>query len=58
LVEVVSGLGANQPLVASGGAFLTDNDLVKVVAAPVIQKPVATKPDLKKSDSKQIVPKK
>jgi len=33
LVEVVSGLNANQPIVATGGAFLSDNDLVKVVSA-------------------------
>ena len=31
LVEVVSGLTANQNIVASGGAFLSDNDMVKVV---------------------------
>ena len=31
LVEVVSGLTANQNIVASGGAFLSDNDTVKVV---------------------------
>ena len=31
LVEVVSGLTANQNVVASGGAFLSDNDMVKVV---------------------------
>jgi len=55
LVEVVSGLSLNQPVVASGGAFLTDNDFVKVVAAPVIQKPETKKPDMKKSDSKKIV---
>ena len=33
LVEVVSGLTANQNIVASGGAFLSDNDMVKVVSA-------------------------
>ena len=33
LVEVVSGLTANQNIVASGGAFLSDNDTVKVVNA-------------------------
>ena len=33
LVEVVSGLTANQNIVASGGAFLSDNDMVKVVNA-------------------------
>lgn len=31
LVEIVSGLQPNQLLVATGGAFLSDNDLVKVV---------------------------
>ena len=33
LVEIVSGLTANQSIVASGGAFLSDNDTVKVVSA-------------------------
>ena len=33
LVEVVSGLTANQNIVASGGAFLSDNDMVKVANA-------------------------
>ena len=33
LVEIVSGLSANQSIVASGGAFLSDNDTVKVVNA-------------------------
>ena len=33
LVEIVSGLTANQSIVASGGAFLSDNDTVKVVNA-------------------------
>ena len=33
LVEVLSGLTANQSIVASGGAFLSDNDMVKVVNA-------------------------
>ena len=32
LVEILSGLTANQSIVASGGSFLSDNDLVKVVA--------------------------
>ncbi len=55
LVEVVSGLAENQPVVASGGAFLSDNDLVKVVAAPV-SKPLETvKPILKKPDAKKSV---
>ena len=33
LVEIVSGLTADQSIVASGGAFLSDNDNVKVVNA-------------------------
>lgn len=33
LVEIVSGLTAEQSVVASGGAFLSDNDTVKVVNA-------------------------
>lgn len=33
LVEVMSGLRQNQSIIASGGAFLSDNDLVKVVNA-------------------------
>ena len=33
LVEIVSGLTADQSIVASGGAFLSDNDTVKVVNA-------------------------
>ena len=33
LVEIVSGLTINQSIVASGGAFLSDNDMVKVVNA-------------------------
>ena len=33
LVEIVSGLQAQQSVVALGGAFLSDNDLVKVVPA-------------------------
>lgn len=32
LVEIISGLQENQAIVASGGAFLSDNDVVKVVA--------------------------
>ncbi len=42
LVEIVSGLNANQSIVASGGSFLSDNDLVKVVVA---------KPDMKSSSA-------
>lgn len=30
LVEIISGIESNQPLVATGGAFLSDNDLVKI----------------------------
>lgn len=30
LVEIISGITANQQLVATGGAFLSDNDLVKI----------------------------
>ncbi len=33
LVEIVSGITASQSIVASGGAFLSDNDTVKVVNA-------------------------
>ena len=33
LVEIVSGLTADKSIVASGGAFLSDNDTVKVVNA-------------------------
>lgn len=32
LVEIISGITSKQMLVASGGAFLSDNDIVKVVA--------------------------
>ncbi|MES2182689.1 MAG: efflux RND transporter periplasmic adaptor subunit, partial [Pseudomonadota bacterium] len=34
LVQIVSGLTLNEMLVAKGGAFLSDNDLVKVVSKP------------------------
>jgi HlyD family secretion protein len=34
LVEIISGLDIDQPLVATGAAFLSDNDLVKVVSSP------------------------
>lgn len=30
LVEIISGIEPNQQLVATGGAFLSDNDLVKI----------------------------
>jgi HlyD family secretion protein len=33
LVEIVSGITSDQSIVASGGAFLSDNDTVKVVSA-------------------------
>jgi multidrug efflux pump subunit AcrA (membrane-fusion protein) len=42
LVEIVGGLSANQNIVASGGSFLSDNDIVKVVTAKyIVAKPVA-----------------
>lgn len=34
LVQIVSGLTLDEMLVAKGGAFLSDNDLVKVVSKP------------------------
>ncbi len=43
LVEIVSGLTANQSIVASGGAFLSDNDTVKVVNATAINSTPAKK---------------
>jgi HlyD family secretion protein len=33
-VEIVSGLAAGAQVVASGGAFLSDGDTVRVVPAP------------------------
>ena len=42
LVEILSGLTANQSIVASGGSFLSDNDLVKVVAPFVASGSVAS----------------
>lgn len=39
LVEIVSGLEPNQPLVATGGAFLSDRDLVKVVLPAAVLAP-------------------
>ncbi|OIR04477.1 nickel and cobalt resistance protein CnrB [mine drainage metagenome] len=39
LVEIVSGLDAKQQLVATGGAFLSDRDLVKVVSSNVVLPP-------------------
>lgn len=47
LVEVVDGLSATQRVVASGGGFLADGDLVRVVASPAAgaaAAPVATSP--------------
>lgn len=38
LVEIISGINLQQPVVASGGAFLSDHDVVKVISAPVIKK--------------------
>ena len=38
LVEIVSGLQAQQSIVALGGAFLSDNDVVKVVSATSTKK--------------------
>ena len=38
LVEIISGLQAQQSVVALGGAFLSDNDVVKVVSAISIKK--------------------
>ena len=43
LVEIVSGLSANQSIVASGGAFLSDNDTVKVVNATATNSTLAKK---------------
>jgi HlyD family secretion protein len=58
MVEVVSGLTPDQAIVASGGAFLSDNDLLKVmemvsakkpeVKAPVSAKPVSKNKKVKK----------
>ena len=38
LVEIISGINLQQSVVASGGAFLSDHDVVKVISAPVIKK--------------------
>lgn len=40
-VEVTSGIDANTKVVAAGGAFLADGDLVRVVDASTAPKPVA-----------------
>ena len=42
LIEILSGLTANQSIVASGGSFLSDNDLVKIVVAPVVIGPATS----------------
>lgn len=39
LVEIISGLEPNQQLVATGGAFLSDRDLVKVVSPAAVLSP-------------------
>jgi hypothetical protein len=38
-IEIQSGVTAQDQLVASGGSFLSDGDLVKVVSAPAVLKP-------------------
>jgi RND family efflux transporter MFP subunit len=38
-IEIQSGVTAQDQLVASGGSFLSDGDLVKVVSAPGVLKP-------------------
>jgi HlyD family secretion protein len=43
LVEIVSGITSDQSIVASGGAFLSDNDTVKVVKASEIKSMPAKK---------------
>jgi HlyD family secretion protein len=43
LVEIVSGITSDQSIVASGGAFLSDNDTVKVVNASEIKSMPAKK---------------
>lgn len=45
LVEIVSGITPHQMLVSSGGAFLSDNDIVKVVSAAI---PASPAPGIKK----------
>lgn len=37
-VQIISGLILDQMLVAKGGAFLSDNDLVKVISKPAVVK--------------------
>jgi multidrug efflux pump subunit AcrA (membrane-fusion protein) len=37
-VEIISGLEPNQQLVATGGAFLSDNDLVKIAPQAGVKK--------------------
>lgn len=36
LVEIISGIAPHQMLVSSGGAFLSDNDIVKVVSSTAL----------------------
>jgi multidrug efflux pump subunit AcrA (membrane-fusion protein) len=38
LVEIISGISPNQLLVATGGAFLSDNDLVKIAPQVTVKK--------------------
>ncbi len=42
-IEITSGLDASAKVVAAGGGFLSDGDVVKVVEAPAVAKPVAAK---------------
>jgi HlyD family secretion protein len=58
MVEVVSGLTPEQAIVASGGAFLSDNDLLKVVGnvdakKPEMKAPVADKTATKNNKVKK-----
>jgi RND family efflux transporter MFP subunit len=43
LVEIISGLALQQPVVASGGAFLSDHDVVKVISGPSLKNTTPTK---------------
>jgi HlyD family secretion protein len=38
LVEIISGIAPQQQVVASGGAFLSDNDVVKVISTKILKK--------------------
>jgi HlyD family secretion protein len=54
MVEVVSGLTPDQAIVASGGAFLSDNDLLKVMQTADVKKPaVSVKPSAKTNKDKK-----